>query len=137
MIRPTRLPLILFAAVALSGCASIVEGTDQTMRVGLSPKEATCEVKRGGKSIATISGANNQLDISKSKNDLLFECSAPGYRDQFVKIESSASGWAIVGCVLIDLCVTDYSTGALNKYPETLTISLTPLDRESAPDKPS
>ena len=55
-------------------------------------------------------------------------CNAPGYKEQFVKIESSASGWGVASCFLVDLCITDYSTGALNKYPESLTISLTPLN---------
>ena len=119
------LSVIVFS---LYGCASIIEGTDQTLVVNLSPKEATCDVKRKGVTVGKISGSDHSLNISKSKNDLLFTCSAPGYKEQFVKIESSASGWGIASCFLVDLCITDYSTGALNKYPESLTISLTPLD---------
>lgn len=120
--------ILVLIMSSLYGCASIVEGTDQTMVVKLSPEEATCDVTRKGVSVATISGSNRMLNVSKSKNDLLFTCNAPGYKEQFVKIESSASGWGVVGCILIDLCITDYSTGALNKYPETLTISLSPSD---------
>lgn len=126
--KRSTIGILVLIMSSLYGCASIVEGTDQTLIVDLSPKEATCDVKRKGVSVATISGSNRSLNVSKSKDDLLFTCNAPGYKEQFVKIESSASGWGVVGCIFIDLCITGYSTGALNKYPETLTISLLPLD---------
>lgn len=137
--RYTTVGLSIILASSLFGCASIIEGTDQTLIVNLSPKEATCDVKREGVSVAHISGSNRSLNVSKSKDDLLFTCKAPGYKEQFVKIESSASGWGVVSCLLVDLCITDYSTGALNKYPETLTISLTPMDGkpETAKEPPT
>ena len=120
--------ILAILSFSLFGCASIIEGTDQTLIIDLSPKEATCDVKRKGVTVGKISGSNRSLNVSKSKNDLLFTCNAPGYKEQFVKIESSASGWGVASCFLVDLCITDYSTGALNKYPESLTISLTPMD---------
>ena len=122
---------------SLYGCASIVEGTSQTLIVDLSPKEATCDVKRKGVSVATISGSNRSLNVSKSKDDLLFTCNAPGYKEQFVKIESSASGWGVVGCIFIDLCITDYSTGALNKYPENADDFSIALGCQARDDQPA
>ena len=124
---------ILGLVSLLYGCASIVEGTEQTLFVELSPKEAVCDVQREAVTIGRVTGSNPSVNISKSKNDLIFRCNAPGYKEQFVKIESSASGWGVAGCFLIDLCITDYSTGALNKYPETLSISLTPVGESPAP----
>ena len=35
-----------------------------------------------------------------------------------------ASTMGVIGCFLIDLCITDYSTGALNKYPESVKVTL-------------
>lgn len=124
---------ILALVSLLYGCASIVEGTSQTLFVELSPKEASCDVQREAVTIARVTSSNPSVNISKSREDLIFICNAPGYKEQFVKIESSASGWGVAGCFLIDLCITDYSTGALNKYPETLSISLTPADEGSPP----
>ena len=121
---------VVFAS-SLYGCASIIEGTSQTLFVELSPKETTCDVQREGASIARVTGSNPSMNISKSKEDVIFICNAPGHKEQFVKIESSASGWGIVSCFLVDLCITDYSTGALNKYPKTLSISLAPIEGES------
>ena len=111
-------------ALALSSCASIVEGTDQTIFVTLSPDTASCSVMRESSPIASVSKGNQSIHVSKSKNDLIFQCKAAGYADKTINVESSASGWGVVGCFLIDLCITDYSTGALNKYPEAVNISL-------------
>ena len=121
-----RYGLYAMAVLLLGGCASIIEGTDQHLTVSLTPKEAVCEVTRKGVPIGTVSDANHTLNVAKSRNDLTFVCNAPGYRERIVKIESSASGWGIASCLLVDLCITDYSTGALNKYPTNLTIVLSP-----------
>lgn len=110
----------------LNACASIVEGTDQPIRVSLSPANATCLVLREGQQVASVSRENQSIQITKSKNDLSIECKAPGHLGETLTVASSASGWGVVGCILIDLCITDYATGALNKYPTQITIALTP-----------
>jgi hypothetical protein len=109
----------------LSSCASIVEGTDQTVSFQVSPNTAVCQVSQKGKTIGTVQNGGGQLNVSKSRKDLHVQCAANGYQKQAINLESSASGWGIVGC-LIDFCITDYSTGALNKYHEAVTIALQP-----------
>ena len=123
---------LILMGLSMAGCATIVEGTDQSIAVTLSPETATCAVLRDGARLTSISKNNRFINISKSKNDLIIECKASGYYDETVTIESSASGWGVVGCIFIDLCITDYSTGALNKYPETINIALAPKAFESA-----
>jgi hypothetical protein len=121
-----RISSMILLGLILSACATIVEGTDQSIMVNLSPENATCKVTREGTQLASISGDNKFINISKSKNDLIIECEAPNHYDEIIPLESSASGWGVVGCFLIDLCITDYSTGALNKYPESINITLAP-----------
>ncbi len=41
----------------------------------------------------------------------------------------------MVGCIFIDLCITDYSTGALNKYPTQITVALTPESFKSEQER--
>lgn len=125
--------LVLLTAALLSGCATIVEGTDQTINVQLSPDTATCQISQKGSIIATVGNGGDQVSIPKSRKDLLFSCSADGYQKQNLTIESSASGWGVLGCFLIDLCITDYSTGALNKYPKSLNIALQRIGRNVEP----
>ena len=127
-----KVPVLLTAAL-LSGCATIVEGTDQTINVQLSPDTATCQISQKGSLIATVGNGGDQVLIPKSRKDLLFSCSADGYQKQNLTIESSASGWGVLGCFLIDLCITDYSTGALNKYPKSLSIALQRIGQNVVP----
>jgi hypothetical protein len=116
--------LALGLMVILTSCASIVEGTDQTIGFNVTPETATCNVLQKGRTIGTLQNGGGQLNVSKSRKDLRIECVAPGYKKQVINMESSASGWGIVGCFLIDLCITDYATGALNKYDKAMTITL-------------
>ena len=127
-----RNTVLFLLGFIISGCATIVEGTDQSIAVNLSPEDATCGVYREGALLDTISKDHRFLNLSKSKHDLIIICEAPNHHDQTIEMESSASGWGVVGCFLIDLCITDYSTGALNKYPETITITLAPKSFASA-----
>ncbi len=122
--RPYHATLWIVALLLIAGCATIVEGTDQYIDVQLSPDTAFCDISQKGSVIESIDNGGGQVEIPKSRHDIFFECSAEGYQDQKYSIESSASGWGVVGCFLIDLCITDYSTGALNKYPETINIKL-------------
>ena len=119
-----RLSIPVLAAVGLIGCATLVEGTDQNVTVQLSPDHASCEVVQKGNVITSVQGGTSSISIPKSKDDITFECSATGHQNSNIKMVSSASGWGVVGCVLIDLCITDYATGALNKYPTSMTINL-------------
>ena len=119
-----RSVVLLFAIVALAGCATLVEGTDQTVTVQLSPDHASCDVVQKGNVITSVSGDTSSITIPKSKEDISFECAADGHNSRDLRMVSSASGWGVIGCVLIDLCITDYSTGALNKYPSSITINL-------------
>jgi len=122
---------LVAGSLLLASCASIVEGTDQSITVNLSPENASCRVIREGTQVASISKNNRFLNLSKSRHDLIIECSAVGHHDETVSIESSASGWGVVGCFLIDLCITDFATGALNKYPKSINISLAPTNFSS------
>lgn len=130
-----RFGVLVAGSLALASCASIVEGTDQSIAVNLSPENASCRVIREGSQVASISKINRFLNVSKSKHDLIIECRAEGHHDETISIESSASGWGVVGCFLIDLCITDYATGALNKYPKSINIALTPTSFTSEESK--
>lgn len=111
-------------AFAAGGCASIVEGTSQTILVNMTPDTAQCVATRQGSQVGLVSGSARQLPVSKSRHDLWLRCTAPGYETSDVKVESSASGWGVAGGIAFDLGITDYMTGALNKYPEAVTVAL-------------
>lgn len=117
---------VAVAALVLStGCASITQGTSQTISVNIEPKEAVCQVVRGSDGpIGDVSYSNPTLTVSKGYNDLVFTCRAPGYRPKIVKMVSSTSGAGIVGGVFLDLGIVDMMTGAMWKYGDAINIAL-------------
>ena len=115
---------VLFLA-SLTGCASITQGTSQTLIFNLEPKEINCVVTRDGDGqIGTLTAAYNNLTVSKDKDDIVIACKAPGYKPKTVRLTSSASAAGVVGGVFIDLGITDLITGAMWRYPESTNIAL-------------
>lgn len=116
------LMLIVLAAVSLSGCATIMEGTTQKINMNITPHDAHCEAWREGKLAGTYDPASQTMEIDKSRHDIELRCTAPGYVDKRVVLVSSASGWGIAGALTLDFGLTDWATGALNKYDPTITV---------------
>jgi uncharacterized protein YceK len=117
------------SATLLSACATIVEGTDQKIFVNVTPEAADCTAHKSGKVVGTYSHVTHDMTVSKGTRDITVACTAPGYKDKSVVMQSSASGWAIAGALILDLGIVDYSTGALNKYDSTVSIVLEPLPK--------
>ena len=113
------------AVVVLSGCASITQGTSQTMIFNLEPKEVTCVASRDGDGqIGSVTTSNNTLTVSKDKDDIVVACKAPGHKPKSVRLVSSTQAAGVVGGIFLDLGVVDMMTGAMWKYPESTNIAL-------------
>jgi hypothetical protein len=116
--------VIIFSTLLINGCASITQGTSQTLTFNLEPKEITCQATRDGDgSLGSITNQNPTLNVSKDKDDIIVSCKADGYKPKVVKIASSATTAGVTG-VLIDFGITDMVTGAMYKYPDTHNVAL-------------
>ena len=121
----TSLSLALAATLAaLSGCASVTDGTTQTVVFQLSPKETRCVVSREGAQLGTVSGKQNTITLSKGAKDVLVQCSAPGHDDLTQRLISKTQTSGVVGGFFLDLGITDMVTGAMWKYPNEISIVL-------------
>jgi hypothetical protein len=116
--------LCLTAPLFLASCATVVEGTNQSISVNMTPETATCIATRQGAQIGQVSATSRTLSVSKSRYDIILRCSAQGHETAEVKIESGASGWGVAGAFTIDFGLTDWATGALNKYPDSVNVAL-------------
>lgn len=115
-----------FFLVQLNGCATITQGTQQSISFKLEPKSTICEVSRvGDGKLGRISASSSTLFVGKDKDDIIVVCEAPGHEQSTTKVVSGATGAGVTG-VLIDFGITDMITGAMYRYPEEVTISLTP-----------
>jgi hypothetical protein len=117
---------LLLLLSTLGGCATITEGTSQQIAVVTSAPSASCKGIREGKALFTMPAGDLRATVDKSRHAILLTCMAPGFQTAQLTVESSVSTMGAVG-VGMDFGLTDYATGALNKYPDTVTVILKPL----------
>jgi uncharacterized protein YceK len=127
--------LIAFALMlALGGCASIIKGTSQSIAIATPPTEgATCTLSSSqGSWVVTSPGV---ATVDKSKEDIQVRCVKPGWHDGFSNIPSNFEGWAI-GNILAGGIIgvgVDAATGAINEYPHSFQVPMTPDTPTPAP----
>lgn len=124
---------VAIAGAAVSGCATIIKGSGQDIAVDSRPVEgADCVLhsSEGTWRLTTPGSAH----VDKSKNDITLTCQKVGYQDSTDTIPSGFQGWTLGNLLLggiIGLGV-DAGTGAMNEYPHTVTVQMTPVARAAA-----
>ena len=114
---------ILIAAFAMTGCASITEGTDQTVKVetvaegGAEIPGAQCELHNDKGAFSVLSGASTT--VRRSGANLMIQCTLEGQAPATGQaISRSNAGMA--GNILIGGAIgaaIDVGTGAAYTYP--------------------
>ena len=102
--------LIMFIAFILAtGCAGVINGTDQDMTFRSDPEGATIMVDglERGKTPLTISLKKSQYKTVTFKKD--------GYKDQSIELTKEMDTVAFLN-IFWDLSTTDAMTGALYEY---------------------
>lgn len=114
--------LILLPLATLCGCASITDGTDQTLIIPVQPREARCSVTRDTVELGTITGTQQSIRVSKGAKDIIIECTAPGYLPKTGRLVSTTQAAGMMSVLFIDFGITDMITGAMWKYPTSMNI---------------
>lgn len=131
------LPFVL-ALIALSGCASIVDGTKQTLSVkttgdGSSLADAQCSLENDkGTWFVKTPGT---VTVHRSYSALNVKCKHPGYDTALLTNKSVTKGMAF-GNILFGGLIgagVDMSDGAAYNYPNLITV---PMNRVT-PDRAS
>ncbi len=124
----------LLSIVALPGCATMMEGTGQSVSVATTPAGATCEMDRAGTKLGMVNPTPGSLRIDKSKNDLDVTCSKPGYQQARTSTSPKFVGTTFGNIVfggLIGVAV-DAATGANYEYPSEIKVELAPAPPATA-----
>lgn len=119
-------------ALSAAGCASMISGTTQTIYVQALDQStnqrvpgAKCVIKDSKNNTYAIRNNPGSLLISKGQGALQTECNAPGYQQNAVGTGASFDAWTI-GNVIFPLgVVVDVVTGAVQKYPDHITVLMT------------
>lgn len=116
------------AAIALDGCAIIVSGPSQPIKVSTAPEAgADCTLTNPRGQWHVVSPG--EVRVLRSKYDMKITCTKDGWSSEPGTIPSKFNGW-VLGNVLIGGIVgiiIDASNGASSKYPQTYDMKLTPL----------
>lgn len=123
----------LLASAILAGCASLTQGTSQTINFSVTPSNATCTVTRDGEGeLGSLSRSQRALTVSKDKDDLIVSCQAPGYAEKTQRVRSTTQTEGMMSFLFLDLGITDMVTGAMWAYPAVVSVAMQPLDQAPA-----
>jgi uncharacterized protein YceK len=123
----TALAAVAALGIALSGCATVIKGTTQSVAITTPPTEgATCTLssKEGNWQVTSPGVAR----VQKSKEDIQVSCQKPGWQTATATIPSNFQGWTL-GNLLIGGVIgvgVDAATGAMNEYPGAFQVPMQP-----------
>lgn len=123
-----------FAAISLSACATLLEGTSQEILVSTNPAGASCTLEREGQTIATIASTPSAALVQRRKYDITVRCKKDGFQEAVYVNNSGLASGSVAGNVAADLLLTgglssivDSASGADNQYESTVNITMIPL----------
>ncbi len=133
-LHSTKMALGAAAAVVLSGCATLLEGTSQEILITTNPAGATCTLEREGQTIATVNTTPGAALVKRRKHDITVRCKKDGFEEAVYVNDSGLASGAVAGNVAADLVLTaglssivDSASGADNQYESTVNITMIPL----------
>jgi hypothetical protein len=121
--------LSLLALLAVTSCASIIEGRSQQITINTNPPEADCKLERQGTPLGHVNPTPGSILIEKTKYDLLITCSKAGYQDSTFMNKSGSAG-ATFGNIVAGGFIgwgIDSASGADNKYESPVNLTLNPI----------
>jgi hypothetical protein len=126
----------LVLALPLGACATVIDGTNQNIGLVTTPTGASCTLTREGIVLAQISPTPGQVEVSKSKDDIIVACEKSGHQKAEVRVVSSFGGTTFGNILLGGVVgvVVDAASGANHKYPDSVTVILPPAATAPAAD---
>ena len=113
LVKVFAMSLIVTGGAALSGCATITSGTDQSIQVDSTPAKAL--VKLNG---ATFGNTPTQINLARKTKTATVEIQLAGFETHKIELDRKVNGW-VWGNVafggLIGLAI-DATTGAMYSY---------------------
>lgn len=123
-----RLFLLCILAGGASACATVMGGTTQEVFIETDPPGAECRFDRLGANVGVVKPTPGRVNVSRSKDAIVVSCTLDRYEQANDVLSSKFTG-ATVGNILLGGIVgivVDAASGANNKYPERVTVVMTP-----------
>ena len=130
-------------ALAVTGCATVINGTTQRVRFDSTPSGATAQIGATGKTATQTVTTPGQLTLSRdSSYEVAFE--KPGYIPAHARVDQATSDAVWVNILIGGIIgiIVDYSDGAAyDLVPETVSTTLVadpttppPTEGHTSPD---
>lgn len=134
----TAIAAIAALGAALSGCASIIEGTTQSIAVTSPPTDGAKCVMTSSEGTYYVTTPGNAT-VHKTKNDLDVVCKRDGFKDAHATIPSHFNG-ATAGNIIAGGVIgigIDAATGANYNYPTEFAVTMVPSDTQPMASLPA
>lgn len=127
--------LAIIAATQVVGCATVLQGTDDTVNVralGATDNSVHCTIKAGGDTWFA-NGVADTVTIDRSSKDLLIQCESETQTGMATAESSFQAGWLFADllwdlCIITLSCPIDAATGAFYNYPDNVTVEMVNKD---------
>ena len=128
---------VLLLSFVLGACATIVEGSDQTVTVITEPPGAACTLTRGGETVGAANPTPASITLEKSKDNVSIVCEKEGYFKGTMGLSAGFQAMTIGNVLLGGVVglVIDAASGAMHEYPESVTIVLAPKSFSAESDR--
>jgi hypothetical protein len=128
----------LLALILLPGCATIFEGTGESVSVSTEPAGADCTVERKGTRLGQVNPTPGSIHIDKSKDDLAIHCEHAGYQPANMSVSPRFQGTTFGNILVGGLVgvVVDAASGANFEYPPDLRINMAPNEPPHVTESP-
>jgi hypothetical protein len=131
--------LWMLVGAMLAGCATVVSGTTQTIGVNTDPEGADCQFRRKGVLVGRVNPTPGTMQVGKDQESVSVLCTKEGFDDTAGVIGSEFQAMTLGNILLGGVIgvVVDAASGAMTKYPESVTFTLIPkiFDDDEARDK--
>ena len=119
---------LVAGAFVMTQCATLTEGTTQTILVSSEPGGANCEISREGLMVGTVAATPSIVTVDKDSAPLAFRCKKTGYVDTREAVDAKFIGTTAGNLLLggiIGIAI-DAGSGANNEYPAQVLVKLIP-----------
>jgi hypothetical protein len=138
-----RFPLLFcLPIIALTGCASILDGTKQTVSVqtlsnGLAVSDAQCTLQSNKGTWFT--NTPGTVTVHRGYDALHVTCAKPGYQSGMETVASSTKGMAFGNIVFGGVigAGVDMESGAAYDYPNLITVPMISMQANMATAMPA
>lgn len=132
--RLRHVGVLTVAAVGVSACSSIVDGTTQQLFITTTPTGGNCDITRQGTTIGKVNPTPGNVVVEKTKHDITINCVKEGYHTSTYFNKSGVAA-ATFGNIILGGGIgwaIDSASGADNKYTSPINIDLV-LSTDPAP----